>query len=871
MNTKKSTIFDRLYVSVVVTICIGISLSITMLIFMRNVEYRNIQSDFNLATLNRVNSLQREIENNIEVLRSLYRLYESSEFVTREGFLTFCKPAILRHNDIQALEWVPRVPHSQRKDYERNAQADGYPGFRITKREEHGKMVRADENEEYFPVYYLEPHKGNEPAFGYDVSTRPVSLKALNKARDTGEMIATGRITLVQESGNQYGFLVFVPVYCNDAIIDTIEKRRENLIGFTLGVFRIGDIVGQSLAYLEAAGIDIHLFDKSSSQEEQSLYTHLSRFRRDIDQTIIQQEAKDNDGMYVSHTFNVADRKWEMLCKPLPEFIEHRMTWLPLMFLYGGLLITGLFSVYLWSRISKTMQVENVVAKLTVEINERKRAEESMASFAHIIEESLNEIYIFDAKTLRFIQVNKGARLNLGYSLEELIGFTPLDIKPEFTSELFMKMIDPLRVGENKKIEFTTVHQRKDGSLYDVEVHLQLSSFQSVPVFVAIILDITERKKMEGALIQSEKLKSIGTITAGISHEFNNILAVISGKTQLLRMDYKDNKELTNELSVIMKAAGDGANISNSMLKFTEAEKDITGFETYDICDLIKQSIDFTMPRWKNEAQAKGINYKMDTDSMKRVPSILCDTTELREVFINIINNALDAMPEVGSLSFSTWSGDDTISVSISDTGKGMTEEVQKKIFDPFFTTRRPEGTGLGMSTVYGIVARHGGKIEVESELGKGSMFTLQFPATIKVVSPIVIPELHKEIIDKNLHILVVDDEEEICNILDKFLSSSGHMVRTVDNGSDAIELIKSEHFDLALCDLAMSNVSGYDVIKVLNTMEKRPKIGIITGWSEELKPIDEEGMKVDFAIRKPFNFSELTKHINELFGAGSK
>ena len=507
--------------------------------------------------------------------------------------------------------------------------------------------------------------------------------------------------------------------------------------------------------------------------------------------------------------------------------------------------------------------------ELDKEMNERKQAEESMASFAHILEESLNEIYIFDAKTLRFIQVNKGARLNLGYTLEEHSCLTPLDLKPEFTSELFMRMIEPLRVDENKKIEFTTVHRRKDGSLYDVEVHLQLSTFQSVPVFVAIILDITERKKMEVALIQSEKLKSIGTITAGISHEFNNILAVISGKIQLLEMDYKDNKELTDELETIMKATEDGAKISNSMLKFTQTEKDITDFENYDICDLIKQSIDFTMPRWKNEAQIKGINYKMDTDGMKRVPSILCNPTELREVFINIMNNALDAMPEGGSLSLSTWSGDNTISVSISDTGKGMTEEVRKKIFDPFFTTRRPEGTGLGMSTTYGIVARHGGKIEVESELGKGSTFALQFPATIKVVNPIVTPEPDQETIDKNLHILVVDDEEAICNILDKFLSSSGHMVRTVNNGSDAIELIKSEHFDLVLCDLAMPNVFGYDVIKVLNTLEKRPKIGIITGWGEELKPIDKEGMKVDYIIRKPFNFSELTKHINDTFGVG--
>ena len=132
---------------------------------------------------------------------------------------------------------------------------------------------------------------------------------------------------------------------------------------------------------------------------------------------------------------------------------------------------------------------------------EQRKSEERITSMAKILEESLNEIYIFDAKTLRFIQVNKGARLNLGYSAEELSSYTPLDLKPRFTPESFKKLIEPLVTGKKKKIQFTTVHRRKDDSLYDIEVHLQLSTFQSKPAFVAIILDITERKKSEERLL----------------------------------------------------------------------------------------------------------------------------------------------------------------------------------------------------------------------------------------------------------------------------------------------------------------------------------------------------------------------------------
>jgi CheY-like chemotaxis protein len=167
----------------------------------------------------------------------------------------------------------------------------------------------------------------------------------------------------------------------------------------------------------------------------------------------------------------------------------------------------------------------------------------------------------------------------------------------------------------------------------------------------------------------------------------------------------------------------------------------------------------------------------------------------------------------------------------------------------------------------YGIITRHGGRIEVKSEIGKGSTFTLQFPATVKAISPIATPQPNQEINENNLRVLVVDDEENICFILDEFLSECGHKVKTVDNGADAINLIKFEDFDLVLCDLAMPDVSGYDVVEVLNSLEKSPKIGIITGWNEEFKPVEGQEFKVDFVVRKPFDLSELVKHINDVIG----
>ncbi len=495
----------------------------------------------------------------------------------------------------------------------------------------------------------------------------------------------------------------------------------------------------------------------------------------------------------------------------------------------------------------------------------RKRIEERITGFVQILEESLNEIYIFDPKTLRFLEVNKGARRNLGYSMEELSNFTPLDLKPELTPESFEKMIEPLRTGEKEKIDFTTIHRRKNGSLYDVEVHLQLSSFQSVPAFIAIILDITKRKKMEEALLQSEKLKSIGTVASGISHEINNILAIIMGRAEILQRGFKDDTELKEGLSSIIKASDTGADIVKKMLAFARSDQKTSDYVPIDMKSVIWQAIDFTKPRWKNMAQSKGINYQVDTAGIDEVLEVFCNPTELIEVFINIINNALDAMPDGGRIAISTKSDKNTAYISISDTGAGISEDVKKKIFDPFFTTRLPEGTGLGMSIVYSIIKRHGGKIEVESEIGKSTTFNLSIPIHKEMAKSIVSPSKPSgDKITKKLRILVVDDEIDLCKFLDDLLTTDGHIVKTVNNGTEAIELARKEQFDLVLSDLAMPGKTGYDVITALNELETRPKIGIITGWSEKIDSLRKEPFKVDFVIIKPLHLSEIARHIND-------
>ncbi len=515
-------------------------------------------------------------------------------------------------------------------------------------------------------------------------------------------------------------------------------------------------------------------------------------------------------------------------------------------------------------------KLEKKVLALENEIAERKQAEEALqrsSSLLSSVIESPENIIIFALDTsynyLSFNMSHVKVMKNV-YDADIEIGQNNLTY--------IQREDDRIRAEENYKrvlkgerfVKIQEYGQSNSRLWYELLFNPIYDNSGCVVGFTVFVIDITEHKRMEEALLKSEKLKSIGTLAAGVSHEFNNILAIISGNAQLLMETYKDHVGLTKALSTIKKVVDDGAQISRKMLQFTKIKNDTEGFVLFDIRDLITQSIDFTSPRWKNEAQANGIDYQINKDGMKSVSSIMCNSSELREVFINIINNALDAMPDGGKLSFSTWSGDNTLFVSISDTGEGMSEETKRNVFDPFFTTKMAVGTGLGMSLTYGIISEHGGDIEVESEIGKGAKFTLQFPTTNERASLITTHEPEQELSERSLRILVVDDEAAFCNVLDRFLSRGGNKVKTVNNGSDAISIVKIEDFDLVLCDLGMPDVSGFDVIKFINESKKRSKIGIITGWREEQKPI-ADGMYVDFIVRKPFDFSELTKQIDAL------
>jgi CheY-like chemotaxis protein/anti-sigma regulatory factor (Ser/Thr protein kinase) len=255
--------------------------------------------------------------------------------------------------------------------------------------------------------------------------------------------------------------------------------------------------------------------------------------------------------------------------------------------------------------------------------------------------------------------------------------------------------------------------------------------------------------------------------------------------------------------------------------------------------------------------------------TFEEIPPVTGDTSELREVITSLIFNAIEAMPEGGKIEIRTYWRKEKVCIQIADTGVGMTEEVKLKAFEPFFTTKPFTNTGLGLSMSYGIIKRFGGEIEVESEVGRGTTFTLMLPIGEEGKDELVVPSLTQR--TKEARILVIDDEEAVRSVLSRILSQVNHQVTVAKGGGEGLQLFQEKEFDIVLTDLGMPDMSGWDVCKAIKKLRARIPVGMITGWGMELDQTKKEESGLDFVIPKPFDFRQILKVVDETMESNEK
>ena len=504
------------------------------------------------------------------------------------------------------------------------------------------------------------------------------------------------------------------------------------------------------------------------------------------------------------------------------------------------------------------------------DITETRRTEQINTRLGRIIENSRNEVYIFDSRTLKFTMVNRGARENLGWDMESLSSMTPLDIKPEFSEEKFRAIIQPMLDRKTDQVEFETVHQRKDGSRYDVHVLLQPAVNETPPVFIAVIEDITQRRIYESELRQSQKMEAIGQLTAGLTHDFNNLMSVIMGNVELLESELELNEVQRTRFDSIQKALARGSKLTRSLLTLSRPQ--VLKPVATDIKEVFRD-INSLIANTVGEGVA--LHYEINDDLWY----CIVDRNQLENALLNLCLNARDAMAGNGTLVISAtnhpgtqegggketgWVGDYVL-IRVSDTGSGMTGETMARLFEPFYTTKDfGKGTGLGLSMVYGFVRQSGGHIRVESTPGRGSTFLLYLPASIE---GLVLQAAEPGSGHANLagtRVLMVEDDEDLRILVRQMLDNLGCEVVAAASGWEALEQLHNGHeFDLLLTDyLLPENLNGRQLADRIRLLKPGIHVLYMSGYHKEDLGSEASDRIDALLLRKPFNSEALQEKI---------
>lgn len=605
--------------------------------------------------------------------------------------------------------------------------------------------------------------------------------------------------------------------------------------------------------------------------------------------------------------------------------------------------------------------------------------------FEQIIENSLNEVYIFDTNSYRFIYINKAALFNLGYSMKEIQNMTPFDIKPEMDLEKFKILIKPLIENKERKIVFHTKHLRKDGTTYNVMVSLQKMKIEK-EVFVAfiydetelyrekerfskmfqehmavmllidpetgdiinansaaekfygwsleqlkkmkiqeintltesevyeemqrakkqnnmyfrfkhrtasseikdvevyscpievdgkrilysVIHDVSEKAKLLDLLQKTQKMESVGTLAAGIAHDFNNFLTGIYGYIGLIN-DIVQSEEIKKYLLEVEKSIDRARGLTSQLLTFAKGGAPVK--ELCDVKKILTETVNFALA-------GSGVTAIFGID--ENLMNAEIDKHQMEQAIGNIIINARDAMPKGGKIyvsakninfkdnDFSSLVKGNYVKIIVKDEGHGIPQNIMDKIFDPFFTTKA-KGHGLGLATVFSIIKKHNGMIDVKSEENKGTEFTIYLPGTSVEITKKTNSDIQTSNNHKKLRVLVLDDEDMLRNLLSDILKNMGMYVETAVTGEEAIDIFvknrESNPFDLLIFDLIIpGGMGGVEAIKEIRKMDKDVIAFVTSGYSHDPALAEPEKFGFNGSIPKPFKVKDIKNIVDNVF-----
>jgi signal transduction histidine kinase len=392
-----------------------------------------------------------------------------------------------------------------------------------------------------------------------------------------------------------------------------------------------------------------------------------------------------------------------------------------------------------------------------------------------------------------------------------------------------------------------------------------------------------ELRRTQQVVVQQERLRALGQMASGVAHDINNALSPIVAYSELLLATQTDLPNPARQyLQIIHQAGEDVAHIVARMREFYRRRSDTEELAQVNINQIIEEVIELTRPRWRDLSQRQAVSIQIQRELEPNPPLLLCDPGDLREALINLIFNAVDALPQGGTITLATRSinppaqeknplSERQLQVEVRDNGIGMDEQVRQHCLEPFFSTKAQRGgTGLGLAMVYGMMRRHDGTIEIESKPGRGTCVRLTFPIREKTLPPAPSTAVPNNGRNHSLRILCIDDELQIQEMLRHCLTMLEHQVTTASSGKQGVEMfraakLKNQPYQTVITDLGMPDIDGHQVARAIKAESPDTPVIMMTGWGKMMKEDGEPTPEVDAVVGKPPRIQELNRLLLQL------
>lgn len=779
--------------------------------------------------------------------------------------------------ETSALEYLPSVSLSERRELETRF-GDKLPkGFEI--REASGKdTVSAAIRDFYYPVLYESTRNAAKAVIGMDRGADPLVRLAMEQARDSGEFTTFSSFPLLGAGDQGMVSRYFLPVYRSGNDPGTVAERRKQLQGF----------VSIASYYPE----EYTRFFPESYQGIEDAYFPRGNYQNQSNDPELQYALNRGTAVEFPYALKALNNApWMAVTRAKPELIaamERPTRWWVLS--VGMLLTIWISSMLLWSR-NQSARVLNLVKQRTGDLIQQteklhqvnSELRESESKYRMLADNASDVIYTFDLDGI-CNYISPSISRQTGYETTEFIGYSITRHLTEESAAAVMSRADKTKSllrdhPENLKQSYIIECELecKDGSIMSIENTLSILTDEAGKPrgVIGVSRNITERKNnerekkmLEDAYRQSQKLEAIGTLAGGVAHDFNNLLAGILGHTELLKRKLSGMDKAANSLEIIENTANRARELTSQLLGY--ARKGKYQLAPVDLNELISQ-----VARLIERTVDKSITVKCNLS--EQIPGIIGDAGQINQLILNLAVNARDALPKGGILRMETGvqqldeqycryhqgleAGTYSV-VRVIDNGIGISPDKLERIFEPFFTDKQDNtGTGMGLAMVYGVAKNHGGIVLVDSKPGRGSTFTVYLPYSDTAVTEQPQPAGTDPVTGSG-HILVVDDESMLRDLSHEMLSELGYKIMLAKDGQDAVDVYRRhrESIDLVIVDIIMPKMNGIDCLEKLREINPAVKVILMTGYSQEAMTENIEPDRIQGFLQKPFTIQELSE-----------